>query len=188
MKFGFPLTALALTAASTVALSGCRTAEPSYEQAMGADNQTLPDAGDPPGQCSRQTSANGEKYFVPSTADVKSFEATLERGLRSGALFGEDYFLAMGKQERILGGESADAPPIELTLRLNWNRSYMGIVRSGHRFIAGDFEPAVGDAKAIIRRGAWGLHSVCDGGAAFFGAEFDPVGGKITMIGFNGDA
>lgn len=187
MKFGYLLTAFALTAAPALVLSGCKTAEPSYGQAMGADNQTLPNAGDTPGQCSRQTSAKGDKYFVPSIADVKNFEAALDKGLRSGTLFDEDYFAALGKQARILGGESEDAPPLELTLQRNWSRHYMGIVRNGHRIIAGDFYPDYSDdPKVSVFRGSWGADIVCDGGPGFFGAEFDPLDSKITMIDFNG--
>ncbi|WP_447753477.1 hypothetical protein [Sphingopyxis fribergensis] len=188
MKIAFPAVVLTISAASLATLGGCSTAERPYGQATGADNQMLTTAGDPPGQCSRQSFAKGEKYFVPSVGDVKSFEATLEKGLKSGTLFGEDYFLAIGKRARILGGESASAPPLKLTLQLNWNRSYMGIVRDGRRVIAGDFEPTYGDPKARVQRGAWGPEIVCDGGPAFFGAEFDPTDGKITTIGFNGEA
>lgn len=54
-----------------------------------------------------------------------------------------------------------------------WGRRYVGIIRRGKRFIYGDYFPA-------------GIGDVCDGGARFFGAEYDVQTGKISQLEFNG--
>lgn len=55
----------------------------------------------------------------------------------------------------------------------DWGRRYIGIVRGRHHYIYGDYAPH-------------GLGPVCDGGPAFFGAEWDVEASKFTHIAFNG--
>jgi len=55
----------------------------------------------------------------------------------------------------------------------DWGRRYIGIVRRGRYYVYGDYSPH-------------GLGSVCDGGPAFFGAEWDVKARKFTHLAFNG--
>ena len=55
----------------------------------------------------------------------------------------------------------------------DWGRRYVGIVREGRHYIYGDYSPH-------------GLGPVCDGGPAFFGAEWDVEANKFTHLAFNG--
>lgn len=76
------------------------------------------------------------------------------------------------------------ALPAELNMRMpgrwtgfphGWSRRYVGIVRDQRRYIYASFSPGEqGD--------------VCDGGPAFFGAEFDVERAAITHLDFNGEA
>ena len=59
--------------------------------------------------------------------------------------------------------------------RKEWGRRYIGTIRDGRRHIYGDFGPG-------------GHGPVCDGGAAFFGVEFDVQAKRFTHIAFNGEA
>jgi hypothetical protein len=54
-----------------------------------------------------------------------------------------------------------------------WGRRYVGIIRGGKRFVYGDYFPA-------------GIGDVCDGGARFFGAEYDFQTKTISHLAFNG--
>ncbi|MEO5937551.1 MAG: hypothetical protein ABIQ43_00915 [Sphingomonas sp.] len=65
-----------------------------------------------------------------------------------------------------------------------FGRQYVGVTRGGRRFIYGNFFPFLTmDEFKYWRRE---LVLVCDGGRAFFGAEFDVASMKITHIAFNG--
>lgn len=65
-----------------------------------------------------------------------------------------------------------------------WQRQYVGIVRGGKRYVYGNYFPV----SDINERVEWRLKPmiVCDGGARFFGAEFDVAAGRMTRLDFNG--
>ena len=116
-------------------------------------------------QCSRGTPDADEGTWPPSPDDI----AALERALPT----------ALAAQGR---PELAQAPQ-------GWKRQYVGIVRSGRRYIYGNFFPedvtqASGDPERWRREPV----IVCDGGPSFFGIEYDVDSGRFTHFGFNGMA
>ena len=115
---------------------------------------------DPPSQCSRPTVRKGNSYFMPSRTDVSHFEQIVASRL---------------KQQ----GGAAEK------LKREYNRSYVGIDRRGRRTIYGDFWHLTDGPTPSITLGRWG-GVVCDGGPAFFGAEYDPIAKTVTTMKNNG--
>ena len=115
-------------------------------------------------QCSRGVPPPGDGSWMPAAADIARFEATLPAALaRNGTV----------------PDELKKAPK-------EFGRQYVGITRDGHRFVYGNFFPRWnGDDFKYWRRTPV---VVCDGGIAFFGAEYDVGSGHITHIAFNGYA
>lgn len=117
-------------------------------------------------QCSRATPELGEATWQPGAADVAALEAALPGALRAEAA-GRDWSRFPG----------------------DWRRQYGGIVRGGRRFVYGNFYPREADHYA--RDPDRWRHEpvmVCDGGAAFFGVEYDVAARRFTHFGFNGFA
>ena len=115
-------------------------------------------------QCSRSTPKPGEAGWTPSDLDIAKLEAKLPAAL---ALARPD--LASRKW---LEGAPA-----------RWLRQYVGIVRGGHRFIYGNFVPDLERMRIVWRQQPQGT---CDGGADFFGAEYDVEKGMFSHLAFNG--
>jgi hypothetical protein len=70
-----------------------------------------------------------------------------------------------------------------------WRRQYGGFLRDGRRFIYGNFYPrGVGDDRPAANDWRHGPMTVCDGGHAFFGVEYDVDGHRFTHLDFNGYA
>ena len=70
-----------------------------------------------------------------------------------------------------------------------WRRQYVGIVRGGRRFIYGNFFPRR-EGELALGEPQWPdaePRIICDGGAIFFGVEYDFEAGKFTQIAFNGE-
>ena len=114
-------------------------------------------------QCSRSVPAAGEAGWTPGAADIGALEALLPARLSDK------------RPDRDWSGFPD-----------RWIRQYVGIVRGGRRYIYGNFVPADvadeapgADREAII---------ICDGGPAFFGAEYDVSARAITHLAFNGRA
>jgi len=113
-------------------------------------------------QCSRGVPAKGEGTWQPSWADITAMESALRVALKA--------------EPRAPERKGLRAPE-------GWRRQYVGVVRGGRRFIYGNYLPPddwMGDrwrSQAVI---------VCDGGAAFFGAEYDVAGRRISHLAFNG--
>jgi len=124
-------------------------------------------------QCSRGVPARGEATWQPTAADILTLEAALPQALEH-------------------------ARPVQRVAwdPAKWEREYVGIVRHGRRFIYGNFVPAriMADGRAWARRDPRlakrmeGPTVVCDGGSAFFGAEYDVAGHRFTQVDFNGYA
>ena len=115
-------------------------------------------------QCSRPTPSLGGQGWTPSPGDIARFEAALPNAL-APAVAKHPFLKAAPK---------------------GWRRQYVGMIRDRHRVIYGNFFPTGFDgAFNYWRREAV---AVCDGGAAFFGAEFDADRNVITDIEFNGYA
>jgi len=112
-------------------------------------------------QCSRPTPLPGERGWTPSPGDIARFEAALPKALAPA---------------------TAKHPFLEPVPK-GWLRQYVGMIRKGHRVIYGNFIPTRAGDFNYWRSAAV---AVCDGGPAFFGAEFDADRNAITDIEFNG--
>lgn len=149
-----------------LAACGAAPADP----ALPADAAILP-AGAMAGllrQCSRGTPEPGQSTWQPGGADIAALEAALPAALRA---------------ERAAAGQDWGRFPE------GWRRQYGGIVRGGRRFVYGNFYPRRADDYASDPN-QWRHEPVmvCDGGAAFFGVEYDVEAGRFTHFGFNGSA
>lgn len=115
-------------------------------------------------QCSRQAPRPGEATWQPGADDIAALEAALPA--------------ALAAQREGRGLTNAPA---------GWLRQYVGIVRGGRRFVYGNFFPREA-ARYGDDPGRWRHEPVmvCDGGPAFFGAEYDLEGRTFTQLGFNG--
>ena len=118
-------------------------------------------------QCSRGTPEAGEASWQPGGEDITALEAALPAALAA---------------------RHRSSDPDWSRLDREWRRQYVGIVRGGRRFVYGNFFPRdVGEEGAP---GRWRAEPVivCDGGAAFFGVEYDVELHGITHLDFNGFA
>ncbi|WP_106640247.1 hypothetical protein [Allosphingosinicella vermicomposti] len=112
-------------------------------------------------QCSRPAPDAGEATWQPSQNNIDRLEAILPEAL------------AVAPEMRGTG-----TPNLK-----KWERQYVGLVRDGRRFLYGNFFPA--QPQDSWRNAPM---IVCDGGADFFGVEFDIGAGRISHIAFNGSA
>ena len=116
-------------------------------------------------QCSRPVPEPGERGWTPALEDVEALEAALPAALAARPM--------------------RDAPDWA-RLNADWRRQYVGLVRGGRRFLYGSFFPrSLVDDDETAR---WRTQAVivCDGGASFFGVEYDAESGRITHLAFNG--
>ena len=116
-------------------------------------------------QCSRSVPLAGEASWKPPARDIARLEAALPA--------------ALDKARTTWARELTGAPT-------GWIRQYVGIVRKGHRYIYGNFVPDQGFAEE--RRWRSEPVVICDGGAAFFGVEYDVNAGTFSHLDFNGGA
>lgn len=115
-------------------------------------------------QCSRNAPPVGQATWEPSAADIELLEAQLLPALKADP-----------RSREIIGLN----PPS------GWRRQYIGITHNGERTLYGNFFP-----KDALSGDRWLTEpvSVCDGGPAFFGVEFDMATGRISRLEFNGVA
>lgn len=114
-------------------------------------------------QCSRSSPALGEGTWQPAEADVVDMEMLLPSALAEAPeAQGFDFSDVLGR----------------------WQRQYVGVVRGGKRFIYGNFFPLHPDDEFAALRERPMI--VCDGGPAFFGAEYDVDADRISHLSFNG--
>jgi len=119
-------------------------------------------------QCSRAAPPPGEATWQPTGADIAALEAALPAALRA---------------EHEAAGHDWSRFPAD------WRRQYGGIVRGGRRFVYGNFYPRhIDDGRDDPNRWRREPVMVCDGGAAFFGVEYDVAARRFTHFGFNGSA
>jgi len=125
-------------------------------------------------QCSRQAPAPGEGSWTPGAEDIARLEAALPAAVRGRAEIGRSHYPSDPDWARVPQG---------------WQRQYVGIVRGGRRFIYGNFFPRPRDVVSGLGTSDWRTRpaSICDGGAIFFGAEYDVEAGRFTQLAFNGD-
>ena len=151
--------------------------------ACGAAGQPLPsDAIVLPGsavtqllhQCSRPAPSPGEATWTPGPEDIARLEAALAAAIQPRSEIRRSHY---------------PSDPDWTQVPQGWRRQYVGIVRGGRRFIYGNFFPRSSDAVSALMRPDWRTQptSICDGGAIFFGAEYDVEAGRFTQIAFNGD-
>ena len=128
-------------------------------------------------QCSRATPAKGEATFHPDAADIVRLEAELPQAIVDRAHIppGGDW----PHLDPAIAKSFAQAPK-------GWWRQYVGLVRQGRRFVYGNFVPAARGVAEDPAALAKSPEVVCDGGPAFFGAEYDPAAGRFTHLAFNG--
>jgi hypothetical protein len=120
--------------------------------------------------CSRPGPTGVSGMWTPSTADVARLEAALPA------------FLAAQPEKPAL--------PLEA-----YRRQYAGFVAAdGRRWVYASFfflpENIVQDSATAQGDGPWAWRRVpmaaCDGGALFFGVEFDPAAGSFRELHYNG--
>jgi hypothetical protein len=122
-------------------------------------------------QCSRATPGKGERYFRPDAGQMQAFEKVLQPAL---------------KASRELNAENAQRakqgyPPLSFKPN-DWARDMIGLERGGQKFLYGNYYPS----DRSFRKNRKGPLIICDGGANFFGAEFDLQKGEISHLAFNG--
>lgn len=116
-------------------------------------------------QCSRGVPPPGEAGWTPTPDDIAPLEAALPAALAARRM-----------------GHVPDWG----RLSDDWGRQYVGLIRGGRRLVYGNFFPrrmVDGDKES-----RWRVEpvEVCDGGASFFGVEYDVQAGRITHLDFNG--
>lgn len=124
-------------------------------------------------QCSRGTPPRGERYFRPRAAEIVRFETALQAALDANPQFQGE-----------IGWRRSQGAVVRTSVRQDWGRDVVGIVRGGRQFIYGNYYPFSEDMPG----GRDQPVIVCDGGPAFFGAEFDIEEGTISHLAFNGMA
>lgn len=156
---------------------GCSPARSTVGLPEGA--YVLPDAvgGQLLMQCSRATPEKGVGSFQPDPADIAALEAVLAQAIAHRDSYPPN-----------IGGRAVPMPgtPDLLQAPKGFKRQYAGIVRSGRRYIYGNYFPAndfTGDGHGDL---ASNPVVVCDGGPAFFGAEYDVAAKRFTHLAFNG--
>ncbi|BBC72399.1 conserved hypothetical protein [Altererythrobacter sp. B11] len=117
-------------------------------------------------QCSREAPEFTGGSFVPEAADIARLESALAPLLSA----------------------HAETPGIAPALRFagdpaSYARQYAGYTVDGRRMIYGNFVPgSLPEGMDMARQAA----VVCDGGAGFFGVEYDVARQAITRVAFNG--
>lgn len=122
-------------------------------------------------QCSRAAPENGENTWQPTASDVREFEARVAAELPR-------------RLNNVRWAQPSDQVQLGKFPAGFW-REYVGIVRQGHRYIYGNFGP-IGDELGPSPGSMEGPTNICDGGAVFFGAEYDTNSRTTTHWAFNG--
>lgn len=121
-------------------------------------------------QCSRAAPAKGERYFVPTPAEIVAFERRLQLHLETSPDFAAANHSLFARRLPTVSPKPN-----------NWGRDIIGLERGGQRFLYGNYYPSDGS----FRKKRKGPLVVCQGGAWFFGAEYDLQGDRITHLAFN---
>jgi len=114
-------------------------------------------------QCSRSTPEAGTSFFAPAPVEIDR----LDRAVSSSRV------------RRLPPGAGTLR-----TLKTTYAVEVVGIVRSGQRFVYGNYYPL--SMQDGVKSAPGTATAVCDGGPRFFGAEIDAVSGHITHMDFNG--
>jgi len=153
------------TFALLILLSNCSA--PSRHPTAASPNRVVlsgRDANSLLNQCSRTVPKSGQSTWQPSEKDLDAFEAALPSALSKSS-----------ERETNFGDVLS-----------RWRRQYIGLVRGGRRYIYGNYFPVSMSEEFPKWRTEPAM--VCDGGPAFFGAEFDVQAGRFTQLDFNGVA
>lgn len=118
-------------------------------------------------QCSREAPELAGQTFEPDAADIARLEAALAAVLTSNA------------------GTPGIAPALRFASDpASYARQYAGYTADGRSMIYGNLVPARDFIdKAVLARQAM---TVCDGGATFFGVEYDVERQAVVRVAFNG--
>lgn len=120
--------------------------------------------------CSRTVAGRVEGGWNPTDEDVAAMEDALAGTLAS-----------LARLPLYQAGTENPDPLSYVAGDPRWQREIIGVVRNGRAIVYGNFLPSdIAVNPAHLPTG------VCDGGPAFFGAEFDVATGAITHLAFNG--
>jgi len=125
-------------------------------------------------QCSRQTPVPGEATWTPGSEEIARLESALAEAIAPRAEIRRSHYSSDPDWARVPEG---------------WRRQYVGIVRGGRSFIYGNFFPRR-EGEFALGEPSWPdlePRIICDGGAIFFGVEYDVEAGRFTQIAFNGE-
>jgi hypothetical protein len=126
-------------------------------------------------QCSRDAPRAGERTWQPDAAQIAQLEAALPEALKAAQARKAAYRKRANRLSFQVGLDWSKTPS-------GWRRQYVGLVRAGHRLIYGNyFRSDLGDEQH------WRTEPViaCDGGALFFGVEYDVDARRFTHVAFN---
>ena len=112
-------------------------------------------------QCSRASPTATAILQSPSEAEISKFEASLQQYIAS--------------RFPAIGPHWPDA---------TFGRQYVAYMAAGHRLIYGNYFAASSLVLSDYPKGAAVV--VCDGGASFWGAVFNPASGLVESVSFNG--
>lgn len=118
-------------------------------------------------QCSRSSEVDPVGY-LPTATEILALEAALPGALEA-AMAGRESWQQFSAGRPLQG----------------WRRQYVGVIRDGRRFVCGNYFPersAYDDTWTHIPL------IVMDGGADYFGVEYDVAAQSITNLRFNGMA
>lgn len=169
--------AMALAAVALPLCAGCTVAGSTEALPEGAYVLSGKQAESLLQQCSRGTPAKGEATFRPDNADIAALEAALAGAVANR----ESYAPNIGARAVPMPGQ-----PDFSRVPQGWKRQYAGLVRGGRRYIYGNYFPDADFADDARPSPADTAVVVCDGGPAFFGAEWDVEARKFTHLAFNG--
>lgn len=118
-------------------------------------------------QCSRPSPGPVTSYWVPTPAQVAEADAAVLRALAAVVM-------------------DTTGAQVDTGVR-RYHRQYVGLVRGGDRLLY--VNGIASEAIAALRDTAvWRTFGqvACDGGSAFFGAEYDPATRRVSALHFNG--
>ena len=117
-------------------------------------------------QCSRTAPEHVTAFWLPTAVQVEAAERALPAFLRTS-------------------GQKTIGRKIVLS---EYFRQYVGVVVRGKRLIYLNAFPAPASGSADARDAQVKAYVVCDGGSAFWGAEFDPATNTFSHFDYNGVA
>jgi hypothetical protein len=129
-------------------------------------------------QCSRAVPALGDSYFKPeSLSEISEFELAIQTEIEKTHVF--------ESENRYMVEHNL---PKFLNVSQDWSRDIIGVVRSGKRYLYGNYYPplTLKEKRFYNEKQLKGPIRTCDGGPLYFGAEYEIEAKKIVHHAFNG--